>query len=173
MSLSLVVLAAGVGSRYGGPKQIDRVGPGGATLIDYSIYDARRAGFERAVLVVGEGREADMREAVGDRAAHYASRAPAVTRAPKAAGPRSDGERGELGLEREHVGALALADGSGRDHHDGPGATARARHGHRQRHVVHRTPANDREGSAAAGSLAVMPNSDRFVHAFNPHLACE
>jgi len=69
MSLSLVVLAAGVGSRYGGPKQIDRVGPGGATLIDYSIYDARRAGFERAVLVVGEGREADMREAVGDRAA--------------------------------------------------------------------------------------------------------
>src|SRR5262245_56603086 len=69
MSLSLVVLAAGVGSRYGGPKQIDRVGPGGATLIDYSIFDARRAGFDRAVLVVGEGRESDMREAVGDRAA--------------------------------------------------------------------------------------------------------
>jgi len=69
MSQSLVVLAAGVGSRYGGPKQIDRVGPGGATLIDYAVYDARRAGFERTILVVAEGREKDMREAVGDRAA--------------------------------------------------------------------------------------------------------
>ena len=69
MSLSLVVLAAGVGSRYGGPKQIDSVGPGGATLIDYAVYDASRAGFERAVLVVAEGQEADMREAVGDRIA--------------------------------------------------------------------------------------------------------
>jgi hypothetical protein len=69
MSLSLVVLAAGVGSRYGGPKQIDRVGPGGATLIDYAVYDARRAGFDRAVLVIAEGQQADMREAVGDRIA--------------------------------------------------------------------------------------------------------
>jgi hypothetical protein len=69
MSLSLVVLAAGVGSRYGGPKQIDRVGPGGATLVDYAIFDARRAGFERAILVVREGMEAEMREAVGARIA--------------------------------------------------------------------------------------------------------
>jgi len=69
MNLSLVVLAAGVGSRYGGPKQIDRVGPGGSTLVDYAIYDARRAGFERAVLVVREGVEGEMREAVGDRIA--------------------------------------------------------------------------------------------------------
>jgi hypothetical protein len=69
MSLSLVVLAAGVGSRYGGPKQIDRVGPGGATLLDYAIYDAQRAGFERAILVVREGKQAEMREAVGDRIA--------------------------------------------------------------------------------------------------------
>ena len=66
MSLSLVVLAAGVGSRYGGPKQIDRVGPGGSTLIDYIAYDGRRAGFERLVLVVREGMEAEMREAVGE-----------------------------------------------------------------------------------------------------------
>ena len=71
MSLSLVVLAAGVGSRYGGPKQIDRVGPAGATLVDYAIYDARRAGFERAILVVREGMEAEMREAVGDRIARH------------------------------------------------------------------------------------------------------
>ncbi len=69
MSLSLVVLAAGVGSRYGGPKQIDRVGPGGATLLDYAAYDGRRAGFERLILVVREGMEAQMREAVGDRIA--------------------------------------------------------------------------------------------------------
>lgn len=69
MSLSLVVLAAGVGSRYGGPKQIDRVGPGGSTLIDYIAYDGRRAGFERLVLVVREGMEAEMREAVGERIA--------------------------------------------------------------------------------------------------------
>ena len=71
MSLSLVVLAAGVGSRYGGPKQIDRVGPGGATLLDYAAYDAKRAGFERVVLVVREGTTADMREAVGDRIARH------------------------------------------------------------------------------------------------------
>jgi hypothetical protein len=66
---ALVILAAGVGSRYGGPKQIDRVGPGGATLLDYAAYDARRAGFGRLVLVVREGMEAEVREAVGDRIA--------------------------------------------------------------------------------------------------------
>jgi hypothetical protein len=71
MSLSLVILAAGVGSRYGGPKQIDRVGPGGATLLDYASFDARRAGFDRVVLVVREGMEADVRGAVGDRIARH------------------------------------------------------------------------------------------------------
>lgn len=49
---ALVVLAAGMGSRYRGPKQLEPVGPGGATLMDYSIYDARRAGFQRVVVVV-------------------------------------------------------------------------------------------------------------------------
>jgi hypothetical protein len=78
MSLSLVVLAAGVGSRYGGPKQIDRVGPGGATLLDYAAFDGRRAGFERVILVVREGREAEMREAVGNRIARHVSLAYAV-----------------------------------------------------------------------------------------------
>lgn len=66
---TLVILAAGVGSRYGGPKQIDRVGAGGATLLDYAAFDARRAGFSSLVLVVRQGMEADVREAVGDRIA--------------------------------------------------------------------------------------------------------
>jgi hypothetical protein len=80
MGLSLVVLAAGVGSRYGGPKQIDRIGPGGATLLDYAAFDGRRAGFERVVLVVREGTEAEMREAVGDRIARQVPLAYAVQR---------------------------------------------------------------------------------------------
>jgi hypothetical protein len=80
VSLSLVVLAAGVGSRYGGPKQVDRVGPGGATLLDYAAFDARRAGFERVILVVREGTEAEMREAVGDRIARNFPLAWAVQR---------------------------------------------------------------------------------------------
>jgi dTDP-glucose pyrophosphorylase len=48
---ALVILAAGVGSRYGGPKQIEPLGPAGARLLDYSIYDARRAGFATVVVV--------------------------------------------------------------------------------------------------------------------------
>jgi len=67
MGLSLVVLAAGIGSRYGGLKQVDRVGPGGATLLDYSAYDAWRAGFDRVVLVVREGMRDDVHALVGAR----------------------------------------------------------------------------------------------------------
>ena len=54
MALTIVVMAAGVGSRFGGPKQLEPVGPAGETLIDYGLHDARRAGFERAVLVIRE-----------------------------------------------------------------------------------------------------------------------
>ena len=53
-----------MGSRYGGPKQIDPVGPGGATLIDYAAFDARRVGFDRLVLVVRSENEAEVREVV-------------------------------------------------------------------------------------------------------------
>ena len=48
----LVVMAAGMGSRYGGMKQIDPVGPCGQVIVDYSLYDARRAGFETVIFVI-------------------------------------------------------------------------------------------------------------------------
>ena len=48
----LVIMAAGMGSRYGGLKQIDPVGPNGQIILDYSIYDAHRAGFERVVFII-------------------------------------------------------------------------------------------------------------------------
>lgn len=51
-SPSLLVLAAGMGSRYGGLKQVDPVGPNGETLMDYSLYDARKAGFKRVVFLI-------------------------------------------------------------------------------------------------------------------------
>lgn len=62
---TLVIMAAGIGSRYGGLKQIDPVGPGGEIIIDYSIYDALRAGFERVVFVIRREIEAGFREKVG------------------------------------------------------------------------------------------------------------
>ena len=67
MGFSLVLLAAGIGSRYGGPKQIDPVGPGGATLIDYAAFDARRVGFDHMVLVVRSDNQDAVRDAAGGR----------------------------------------------------------------------------------------------------------
>jgi NDP-sugar pyrophosphorylase family protein len=64
---TLLILAAGMGSRYGGLKQIEPVGPGGETLMDYSIYDARRAGFGKLVFVIRRDLEAPFREIVGAR----------------------------------------------------------------------------------------------------------
>ncbi len=61
---ALVILAAGVGSRFGGPKQLSPVGPSGETLLDYAIYDALRAGFTRAVLIIREELRAPLREHV-------------------------------------------------------------------------------------------------------------
>jgi NDP-sugar pyrophosphorylase family protein len=72
MSLTLVVLAAGMGSRYGGLKQIDPVGPGGETVLDYAVFDALRAGFTRVVFVIRRDFEALFREQIGAR---YAGRA--------------------------------------------------------------------------------------------------
>ncbi len=63
----LVVLAAGMGSRYGGLKQMDAVGGHGQSIMDYSIYDARRAGFETVIFVIKKELEADFRQIVGSR----------------------------------------------------------------------------------------------------------
>ncbi len=64
MKPTLFVLAAGMGSRYGGLKQLDGVGPSGETIMDYSIYDAIRAGFGKVVFVIRRDFEADFREKV-------------------------------------------------------------------------------------------------------------
>ncbi len=63
----LVIMAAGMGSRYGGLKQLDPVGNHGQLIIDYSIYDARRAGFDTVIFVIKEEIEADFRACIGDR----------------------------------------------------------------------------------------------------------
>lgn len=63
----LVIMAAGMGSRYGGLKQIDPVDAQGHIIMDFSIFDAKRAGFEKVVFIIKKENEADFREAVGDR----------------------------------------------------------------------------------------------------------
>jgi NDP-sugar pyrophosphorylase family protein len=63
----LVVLAAGIGSRYGGLKQMDRIGKSGEVLLDYSVFDARRAGFAKAVFIIRHDIEKDFQELVVDR----------------------------------------------------------------------------------------------------------
>ena len=65
----LVVMAAGMGSRYGGLKQIDPVGANGEAILDYSLYDAHRAGFETAVIVIKEAIREDFMSTVGKRLA--------------------------------------------------------------------------------------------------------
>ena len=65
----LVIMAAGMGSRYGGLKQLDPVGGHGQLIIDYSIFDARRAGFETVVFVIKPEIDADFKAAIGDRIA--------------------------------------------------------------------------------------------------------
>ncbi len=66
-SLTLVVMAAGIGSRYGGLKQIDPVGPSGEVVLDYSVFDALRAGFGRVVFIIRKDIEDAFREKIGRR----------------------------------------------------------------------------------------------------------
>jgi NDP-sugar pyrophosphorylase family protein len=68
MKPTLVILAAGMGSRYGGLKQIDPVGPDGETIMDYSIHDAARAGFGRVVFVIRRGFAEVFKQQVAARA---------------------------------------------------------------------------------------------------------
>ncbi len=67
----LVIMAAGMGSRYGGLKQIDPVGACGEKIIDYSLFDARRAGFKKAVFIIKEELLPDFQEAVFQKASQY------------------------------------------------------------------------------------------------------
>lgn len=62
MDLTLLVLAAGMGSRYGGLKQLDKVGPSGETIIDYSVFDAIEAGFNKIVFIIRKDIEKEMNE---------------------------------------------------------------------------------------------------------------
>ena len=65
MKPTLVVLAAGMGSRYGGLKQVDPVGPSGEAILDYSVFDAHRAGFGKVVFIIRKDFETEFREKVG------------------------------------------------------------------------------------------------------------
>jgi len=67
MSFDLVVLAAGMGSRFGGLKQVEPVGPGGELIIEYSAYDALKAGSNRVVFVIRRDIEQAFRAAIGRR----------------------------------------------------------------------------------------------------------
>ena len=68
MKTSLVIMAAGIGSRFGGGiKQLEPVGPNGEIIMDYSIHDALEAGFDRIVFVIRHDLEKDFREVIGDR----------------------------------------------------------------------------------------------------------
>lgn len=70
---TLVIMAGGMGSRYGGLKQLEKIGPNGEKLIDYSMYDARKAGFDHVVFLIKEENLALFKQEVGDAvAAHMA-----------------------------------------------------------------------------------------------------
>jgi len=73
MKPTLVVMAAGMGSRCGGLKQIEPIGPSGEIMLDYSIFDAIRAGFGRVVFIIRHDIERDFKEAIG---AHFVHRIP-------------------------------------------------------------------------------------------------
>ena len=77
MKTTLLIMAAGLGSRYGGNKQIDRIGPNGEILMEYSIHDAVEAGFNKVVFVIRKSMADTFKEMIGDKIAkkvevHYA-----------------------------------------------------------------------------------------------------
>ena len=66
-NITLLVMAAGMGSRYGGLKQLEAVGPGGETIIDYSAYDAIRAGFNKVVFIIRKDFEQEFTSQITDK----------------------------------------------------------------------------------------------------------
>ncbi len=77
MHTTLLIMAAGLGSRYGGNKQVDRIGPNGEILMEYSIYDALEAGFDKVVFVIRRSMDEMFRSIIGDKISqkvevHYA-----------------------------------------------------------------------------------------------------
>ena len=69
MDLTLLIMAAGLGSRYGGNKQVDQIGPNGEILMEYSIHDAIEAGFSRVVFIIRRSMEENFRERIGNKIA--------------------------------------------------------------------------------------------------------
>ena len=70
MKTTLVILAAGIGSRYGaGLKQLAKMGPNGEIIMDYSIYDAKEAGFDKVVFIIRKDIEEEFKAVIGDRIA--------------------------------------------------------------------------------------------------------
>lgn len=69
--MDLVIMAAGMGSRFGGLKQIEPIGPNGEFIIDYNIYDAIQNGFDRVVLIIKKEQEEIFRETIGKRLEHH------------------------------------------------------------------------------------------------------
>ena len=67
----LVIMAAGMGSRYGGLKQVDPIGPHGETIMDYSIYDAKRAGFETVVFIIKQEFAEEFKTKIGDEVSEH------------------------------------------------------------------------------------------------------
>lgn len=68
---ALVIMAAGMGSRFGGLKQLTPVGPAGELIIDYSVFDAKRAGFDKVYFIIKEQIADDFKEVVGNRLSKY------------------------------------------------------------------------------------------------------
>lgn len=67
----LVIMAAGMGSRFGGIKQLEPVGPSGEIIMDYSIYDAIQAGYKKVVFIIRRDLEKDFKEVIGNRLSKY------------------------------------------------------------------------------------------------------
>ena len=64
--ITLLVMAAGMGSRYGGLKQLDKIGPNGETIIDYSVFDAIKAGFSKVVFIIRKDFEDEFKKNISD-----------------------------------------------------------------------------------------------------------